>query len=130
MKRGHATSLAVLGFGGAPCVAIARPRFSPPRIAIGGKVRIDFELAASPGAPRKQTLVVDLIVHFVKARGTSSPKVFKIARVELTPTERVELGKTISLAVHTTRKPNAGRHAVDVLVNGERFALGAFVVKG
>lgn len=129
VKRGHAGSLEVLGFGGKPLVVVSKARFAPARVAIGGKVRIDFDIAAARGAAASQALVVDLVVHFVKARGTSSPKVFKIARLDLTTKEHAVLGKTVSLAVHTTRKPNPGRHAVDALVNGVRFELGAFDVK-
>ena len=77
----------------------------------------------------RHALVVDLVVHFVKARGTASPEVFKVAPHDLEPRQRAEVGKNISLAVHTTRKPNPGRHRVDVLVNGDRFELGAFDVK-
>ncbi|MBX3214783.1 MAG: DNA alkylation repair protein [Labilithrix sp.] len=129
VKRGHRPTLEVLGFGERPRVAVSNARFSPARVAVGDKVRIDFEIAAARGASRTQALVVDLVVHFVKARGQSSPKVFKITRLDLAPKGRAALGKSVSLAVHTTRKPNPGVHHVDVLVNGERFELGAFRVQ-
>jgi hypothetical protein len=54
--------------------------------------------------------------------------VFKIERVELPPRARARLEKTISLAVHTTRKPHPGRHAVEVLVNGVPLPAGSFEV--
>lgn len=129
VKRGHRGSLAALGFGERPQVVVSNARFSPARVTVGERVRVAFDVAAARDAKAHQALVVDLVVHFVKARGTSSPKVFKIAKLNLAPTARAELGKNISLAVHTTRKPNPGRHHVDVLVNGERFELGAFDVR-
>ncbi len=128
VKRGHRATLETLGFGERPRVVISNARFTPARVAVGDRVRVAFDVASARGATGPQSLVVDLVVHFVKARGTSSPKVFKIAKLNLAPKERTELGKNISLAVHTTRKPNPGRHRVDVLVNGERFELGAFDV--
>jgi len=128
VKRGHQGSLEVLGFGGAPRVVVSNARFSPAKVAVGGRVRVDFDVAAARGVNETQALVVDLVVHFVKARGTSSPKVFKIARLDLAPKQRTEVGKYVSLAVHTTRTPNPGRHRVEALVNGERFELGAFDV--
>jgi 3-methyladenine DNA glycosylase AlkC len=128
VKRGNKRALAILGYGGAPRVELQDIRFEPRRVAIGGKTRISFSLRAT--AKRQQTLAVDLVVHFVKARGQTSPKVFKVASVEL-GRDVVSVGKNISLAVHTTRKPNAGRHSVEALINGQRFALGEFtVVKG
>ena len=75
-----------------------------------------------------QDLLVDLAVHFVKARGNSSKKVFKVKRVLLQPRGKVEMRTAISLAVHTTRKPQPGKHAVDVLVNGQAFSVGSFDV--
>ncbi len=129
VKRGHRGALEALGFGDSPKVVVSNARFSPARVAVGDRVRVAFDVAAARGATGPQSLVVDLVVHFVKARGTSSPKVFKIAKLNLAPRDRAELGKNISLAVHTTRKPNPGRHRVDVLVNGERFELGAFDVR-
>ena len=42
--------------------------------------------------------------------------------------ERVDLKTTFSLAVHTTRVPRPGRHAVDVTVNGRTVRVGSFDV--
>lgn len=78
----------------------------------------------------RQSLAVDLAVHFVKARGTAGAKVFKLGEIELAPGGTETLAKNVSVAVHTTRKPYAGRHRVEALVNGERFDLGAFIVTG
>ena len=66
----------------------------------------------------------------MKAGGKTAPKVFKLKRVELPPGGRVELQTRISLAVHTTREPRPGRHAVDVLVNGQPERVGSFSVIG
>lgn len=77
---------------------------------------------------RRQQLLVDVAVHFVKARGVAAPRVFKLGRIALGPRERVELKTTFSLAVHTTRVPRPGRHAVDVMVNGRAIRAGTFEV--
>jgi hypothetical protein len=100
-------------------------RFEPARVTIGGRARVSFAIASAARAT--QSLLVDLAVHFVKARGTSR-KVFKIRRVELPPRGRVIVESTVSLAVHTTRKPRPGRHVVEALVNGVAHPLGAFDV--
>jgi hypothetical protein len=49
-------------------------------------------------------------------------------RVTLAPLETVALAKRVSLALHTTRQPYPGLHAVEVLVNGKALAAGAFHV--
>ena len=128
VKRGEPGVLRLLGFGGAARIALEDGRFTPSRVAIGGRVRFAFTLRSL--ARTSQELLVDVALHFVKARGETSAKVFKVKRVTLPPGGQVALGATFSLAVHTTRVPRPGKHAVDVIVNGQTFAAGAFVVTG
>jgi 3-methyladenine DNA glycosylase AlkC len=126
VKRGDAGALRLLGYGRKPSVTIEQVRFDPPRVRIGGRVAMTFVLRSTSRTP--QDLLVDVAVHFVKARGTA-PKVFKLKRLPLPPRGRADLSIRISLAVHTTRKPRPGTHAVDVLVNGVRTRAGAFEVE-
>jgi 3-methyladenine DNA glycosylase AlkC len=127
VKEGNSRALTLLGFGEPPRIEITHVAFTPKRVAIGGKTRVEFTIRTTTKRP--QTLAVDLIVHFVKANGRPRPKVFKVGRVTLAARESATLGKSISLAVHTTRKPRPGHHAVDLLINGKVFQLGAFVVR-
>jgi len=80
------------------------------------------------GARGPQNLLVDIAVHFVKASGKKSRKIFKLKRVTLAPRARDSFRATVSLKVHTTRKPHPGVHDVDVIVNGIAHRIGAFRV--
>lgn len=71
-------------------------------------------------------ILADLRVHFIKANGKTSPKVFKLKAIELAPQEVAQLRKTISVAEMTTRKHYPGKHQVDVVLNGHAEPLGAF----
>ena len=126
VKRGDAGALRLLGYGKKAAVAVENVRITPKRVAIGGSVSIRFVVASTSRS--KQELLVDLGVHFVKASGKASRKVFKLKRVVLRAGEKIEFAKSISLAVHTTRKPQPGRHAVDVIVNGNASQVGHFMV--
>ena len=84
--------------------------------------------ALRSGSRRSQDLLVDLSVHFVKANGRPSPKVFKLRRLVIPPGGRAEFRTSVSLAVHTTRRPRPGVHAVDVVVNGRAIPAGSFRV--
>lgn len=126
VKRAEPGALRLLGFGKRPSVAIEDVRFEPKRVAIGGQVSVSFTVRST--ARTSQALLVDLAVHFVKARGSGSPKVFKLKRIELPARGSVELQTRVSLAVHTTRVPRPGAHAVDVLVNGHALRAGSFDV--
>ena len=126
VKRGDKEALALLGYGSGAAVAVEDVRFAPARVAIGGRVTLTFALRSR--ARRAQDLLVDLVVHFVKASGKASPKVFKLDRITLPPGARAAFRSSVSLAVHTTRKPHPGTHRVDVLVNGRAFPAGSFGV--
>lgn len=126
VKRGEPGALALLGFGDRPRVAIDEVRFEPARVAIGGQVAVRFRLRSTARGP--QDLLVDLAVHFVKARGATGRKVFKLRRVALPAGGSIELATRVSLAIHTTRTPRPGTHAVEVLVNGRPIPAGAFEV--
>jgi len=126
LKRGEKTALALVGYGKKPSVVLENVRFEPSRVPIGGRVGVSFVLRSKSRAA--QELLVDVAVHFVKAAGRTAKKVFKLKRVTLAGGGRLVLGARISLAVHTTRKPNPGRHAVDVIVNGQTLPAGSFEV--
>lgn len=126
VKKGNLRALGLLGYGEPPRVEVTGVSFQPRRVKIGDKTRITFTVQSA--VARSQALAVDLVVHFIKAHGGASPKVFKVASLTVPPRESATVAKTVSLAVHTTRKPYPGRHAVFALINGQRFDLGAFVV--
>jgi 3-methyladenine DNA glycosylase AlkC len=126
VKRGDASALRLLGYGRKAAVKIERVRVVPARVAIGGSVAVRFVVSSTSRS--RQELLVDLGVHFVKAGGKSARKVFKVKRVVLQAGQKVTLTKSISLAVHTTRTPRPGRHAVDVIVNGRTTRVGHFTV--
>jgi 3-methyladenine DNA glycosylase AlkC len=126
VKRGEPNALRLLGYGAKARVAVENVRFAPRRVAIGKQVSLSLTLRST--ARIAQELLVDVAVHFVKANGRAAPKVFKLKRVTLPARGRVDLGTTISLAVHTTRKPRPGAHAVDVVINGQVIPVGSFAV--
>jgi 3-methyladenine DNA glycosylase AlkC len=126
VKRGDAKALRLLGYGRKPAVSLQDVVFAPPRVRIGGRVVMTFSLRST--ARVRQDLLVDVAVHFVKARGRTTAKVFKVKRFALAPRERADLRAMFSLAVHTTRKPYPGRHTVDVIVNGSTLKAGSFTV--
>jgi 3-methyladenine DNA glycosylase AlkC len=128
IKRGDARAIALVGFGAKPAVAIDGVKCTPSAPRIGDTVEIASVLRST--ARSAQQLLVEVRVHFIKAGGQSSAKVFKLSRIELPTRGVLALRTRVSLAVHTTRKPNPGRHAFDVIVNGVAFPAGAFSVRG
>ncbi len=127
VKRGHRGALALLGAGAKPAVRVDGVRITPARVKIGGSVEFSFELASR--SREAQDLLVDFAVHFVKADGSTRPKVFKLTRATLPARGRVTCRGRVSLKVHTTRKPYPGRHRIEARVNGHAIPVGEFVVQ-
>jgi len=126
VKAGHPGALAVLGFASGAVVELRGVSIEPARARIGERVSVGFEVVSR--ADEMQPVLVDMRVHFVKANGATSPKVFKIGAAELAPGEAASFRKTISLAEMTTRRHYSGMHRIDVLINGEAHPAGAFEV--
>ncbi len=123
VKRGDPAALEILGFGEATAAVVREIRVVPAIVPIGETVTVAVELANEGSSTER--LLVDLRVHFVKANGRPSPKVFKLKELDLAPHASAELTKTISLAQHTTRTHYPGPHRVEVLVNGRASAAHA-----
>ncbi len=127
VKRGEAGALKVLGYHNRAVVTIRNVRIEPRRPQIGDTVRLSFDVAST--TRRKQSLLVDTRVHFVKADGGTRPKVFKLKTIDLPAGKSIPLATTISLRQLTTRKHYAGTHEVEALINGVAYSLGSFKLK-
>ncbi len=128
VKKGDAGALGLLGYGERAAVAVERVRITPAQVPRGGSVTVSFDLRNRAQEPR--SVLVDLRIHFVKARGGTSPKVFKLRAVELAPGGSATFRKRVTLADLTTRKHYPGEHRVEALVNGSVLPLGGFVLRG
>ena len=124
VKRGEPEALEILGFLPATGVQVRDIHIAPAVASIGDSITFTVELS-NDGSATKQ-LLIELRVHFVKANGKPSPKVFSLKELELRPNGSVQLSKTISLAQHTTRTHYPGQHRVEVLVNGRPSATSVF----
>jgi 3-methyladenine DNA glycosylase AlkC len=126
VKQGDPEALQILGLVPAIGVRVRDIQITPAVASIGQSVTFTVELV-NEGTASKQ-LLVNLRVHFIKASGRPSPKVFAVKELDLEPGGSARLVKTISLAQHTTRTHYPGHHRVEVLVNGRVSGTGAFDV--
>jgi 3-methyladenine DNA glycosylase AlkC len=111
-------ALAVLGYSSSDVTAAAE---LPQEIRIGERLPVTLELH---GHGR---VLVDIAVHFVKANGSTSTKVFKGAELDVDGTAVVR--RSISFAQHSTRRHYPGAHRVDALINGRAQQIGVVQVQ-
>jgi 3-methyladenine DNA glycosylase AlkC len=127
VRQGDPDALDVLGFGSSSPARVRSATIEPTSVAIGGKVHIEVMIEHPEGSGVDVAgALVDLSVHFVKANGSTSAKVFKGAELQLARGRIAPVRKTISLQQRSTRTHHPGKHRVDALVNGVAVEIGAF----
>jgi 3-methyladenine DNA glycosylase AlkC len=128
VKAGHPEALALLGYRAGAEVVVRDLSIEPETIAIGDNVTFSFEIESTASAP--QDLVIDYVVHLVRAKGKTTPKVFKLTKRTIAPGETVRIRKKHSFAPVTTRRYYPGQHAVEVQINGAPFQRRTFWLTG
>ena len=124
IKKGDRRALAVIGAGRKPEVVIHKLSIRPRKLRLGERLTLSFVLTSESKV--SQRLVVDYIIHYVKKSGDSSPKVFKLKEVTLPSGASLHLKRSQAIQDFTTRVHHAGRHEVEIVVNGERLAKDSF----
>lgn len=125
VKDGHAPTLAAWGLG-QPLLGQVALALQAAEVHLGGSLPMAVTLASTADQP--QTLVVDYVVHHVKANGQTSPKVFKGWSLTLAPGETRELQRQHPIRPITTRRYFAGTHRVVLQVNGTPLAEAQFLL--
>ncbi|MGJ8586015.1 MAG: DNA alkylation repair protein [Marinosulfonomonas sp.] len=114
LKKGHPGALAAFGFG-APDLASFRLEIGADTVVLGDDVALTLIL--TNGAQR-QKMLIDYVMHFMRANGRLSAKVFKWTELTLDPGETRVLTKTHPYRKVTTRKDYPGMQKVTVQING------------
>jgi hypothetical protein len=90
---------------------------------------LNFSFEIKSKSKQAQNLVIDYIIHHAKANGKLKPKVFKLAKKILKAGETLQVSKKHSFRQISTRKYYAGKHALEIQVNGTIFAKVDFELK-
>lgn len=126
LKQGHPEALELLGYARGAKVRVEGLVVTPARIRIGEAIALRFHLRSRDA--RLRSVMVDYILHHVKANGATRPKVFKLTTRKLKPGERVDIAKRHSFRRIGIRPYYPGRHAVEIQVNGRVLARAEFDV--
>lgn len=125
IKLGHEGALALIGFSSASA-AVVDSLSLPAEVKLGETLHYTFELLNPSEEPIE--LMVDIVIGYRKARGTLSPKVFKLTSITLSGGERRALAGELSMRDLSTRKHHPGEHTLSVQINGQRHPPSTFVL--
>lgn len=116
VKAGDTEALAVLGYG-RPIITLTEFSVLTPIVKFGQQ--LEFTVGLISEASSDQQLMIDYVIHHVKANGKTSPKVFKWKNLTMTPGESMTATRRHSIRAITTRRYYPGVHRVELQINGE-----------
>ena len=124
IKAGDPAAMDALGYR-RDMVRAASICFDRQDIKIGASARIEAQITLSQDAP----VLIDYVIDFIKANGSTSPKVFKLSVVEGKADVAIEVGKKhVFKKGATTFTLHPGPHTVHLQVNGQRVASSDFTL--
>jgi len=123
VKKDVPEVFALLGYTAKPQLEIELTLNSN-KLKVGEKLSFQIQLKST--ASQAQKLLIDYAIHFMKANGQQSAKVFKLKTVTLAKGELLPLEKTHRFIPLSTRRYYPGEHKVEVKINGLSFALASF----
>ena len=123
LKDGTPAALAIFGYK-PPKVDIVDLRVTPAKVAIGESVTAEFTIRSAKASD--QLLMIDLVMGYVKANGSTAPKVFKFRELTVAGKSEEAVSKRFDMMVRSTRKLYPGTHTLTVRANGADLATTSF----
>lgn len=127
IKKGDPEALRIFRFEKDAAVDIRHFELKTRQIQLGDTLQFEFIIASKKSATQK--LVVDYAVHYKKASGATSRKVFKLKEVELAAGQQLRIAKKQIFDDFSTRIHYPGLHTVELLVNGKVMATENFELR-
>ena len=122
IKNGDTGALAVFGYY-ASGSAVAEIQVTTPVVQYGDFLEFSLKLdELKPGG----NLMIDYTIHFVKANGSTSPKVFKWMDKQAVKSSSLTATRRHAIKPITTRKYYPGTHSLELLVNGVSLGTAQF----
>lgn len=117
VKAGHPKVFGLLGYTPKPKLEIEHLSVAKPEIILGESLAISTKITSTSDTTQK--IVLDYAIHFMKANGRTSPKVFKWKNITLRPGQVMTLQKKHPIKLITTRSYYPGAHQAELLINGK-----------
>lgn len=116
LKQGNKRAMLLFGFANPELMSVQHLQFSNKAPKIGEDILFNFDLNLE--IKQKQKVRIEYIVHFIKANGKPSPKVFQIKELAMAPGKH-SITKKHTFKNMSTRKHYPGKHKFEVVINGE-----------
>jgi len=114
LKAGEPAAMRLFGFRNPAKINVAALELSGETISFGGELEFSFRLESAEALGKVR---LEYAVHYQKANGTLSPKVFKISEFDTEDTSR-DISRRHAFRELSTRRHHPGLHMIAVIING------------
>jgi hypothetical protein len=121
LKAGDKRALAIFGYGDPSLIGVENLSLDKKALKIGDAMTFSYDITVA----KKSKVRLEYAVYFVKSKGKSSKKVFKITEKDYEP-GTFSITRKQSFIEQTTRKHYPGVHQISIIVNGEEKAKASF----
>ena len=121
IKKGYPAVFPLFGFTSKPKIEIEKFKFKKKKIALNDSIEIEFLINSN--SSKTQKLAIDYKLHYMKKNGKLLPKVFKISEKNLQPSKSLPIILKHKFKNNSTRKHYAGKHQIELMINGVSFGL-------
>ena len=119
LKQGLPEALELLGYPTNLNISVDNFLLSQIECKMGDASEFSFDITSK--TTESQNLMVDFVVHYMKANGKTAPKVFKLSKKELPANQKLSFKKKLSFRLISTRKYYTGLHEIEIQVNGKLY---------
>jgi len=127
VKQGQKGALVLLGYPSEINISVPALQVHTPVVCLGEHLAFAFEVCSH--SDQAQNLVIDFIIHHVKANGRRTPKVFKLTQKRLEPGQRLAVSKKHTMRAINTRVYYPGTHLLEIQINGQVWGQAEFELK-
>lgn len=124
LKKGDSIALSLFGFKTLQGVSVHDFSLSQTKLSIGESFQ--FVCKITSHGHQSQQIRIEYAIDFVKSKGHSTPKKFKIGEKQISPDETIQISKKHSFHDLTTRKHYPGNHSIAIFINGIEMARQSF----
>ncbi|WP_140918628.1 DNA alkylation repair protein [Limnobaculum xujianqingii] len=117
IKDGNPNALALIGVQYGAQVTIDNFSIKQKNIKLGDSLEFEVQIRSVSNTPQK--IVIDYLIHFMKANKKTMPKVFKLRTFELPANGSITIEKKHTIKKITTRQYYEGIQQIEIQVNGK-----------
>lgn len=127
LKKGNTKALKLLGYKKNINISIKDNKLSPKKIKEGANINLEFKLKNL--SSKKEPILIDYIISYLKSNGTYTKKVFRLKDTTIGPNSSIDIKKVIKFKKVTTRVHYSGTHYIEIQVNGHILSKSVFELK-